>query len=305
MATYKEIGAIITDMIINAVKSGETLPWIKPWKGGVNPIAMGAVSYTTGRPYSFINQLMLGGSGEWVTFNKCRELGGSVKKGAKSRAVYFAKSVTKVDKDADGKDVVKTFPVFQKYLVFSIADCEGLAPKWTKDKPADVEPIVTTNDIPVAEDAVAKYVAESGITFINNISSNEAFYSPSADKVVVPNKEQFKYSNEYYSTTFHEFVHSTLKPYRCNRPQDEDGLKACFGNSVYAKEELVAELGSCMILASLGISTETTERNSTAYLQSWLKALKNDTSLIVTAASKAEKAVKFILGEVAEEKVAA
>lgn len=273
MATYKELGNKITTMIIDAINKGEKLPWVKPWKGGSNPLGMGAVSYSTGRRYSFINQLILGGGGEWITFNKCKELGGSVKKGAKGRVVYFAKTITKMETNEDGKVETKTFPIYQSYLVFSIADCEGLSPRWKKDEPI-AEPIVSVNDIPQAEQAVADYIAKSGITFENTIHSASAFYSPSEDKVVVPNKEQFQYSNEYYSTVFHEFTHSTLKPYRCNRPQDEDGIKACFGNSTYAKEELVAELGSCMILASLGISTETTERNSTAYLQSWLSALK-------------------------------
>lgn len=178
--------------------------------------------------------------------------------------------------------------------MFNVLDL-GIEPKWTKEQSS--KPIKSISTIAVGEDAIKAYVEKSGVTFINDINSAKAFYSPNEDKVVVPNIEQYELTNEYYSTAFHELVHSTLKKNRCDRPQTEDGVRACFGNAPYAKEELVAELGACMILSQLGISTETTERNSVAYLQNWLDALKNDTTLIIWAASRAEKAVKFILAE--------
>ena len=75
----------------------------------------------------------------------------------------------------------------------------------------------------------------------------------------------------------------------------ETGTVAAFGSETYSKEELVAELGSATILNTLGIETTKTFRNSTAYIQNWLQVLKNDNKFIVSAASKAEKAVALIL----------
>ena len=84
-----------------------------------------------------------------------------------------------------------------------------------------------------------------------------------------------------------------------------DGEYASFklGSQDYSKEELVAEIGSANILNQLGIETAKSFKNSTAYIQSWLKVLKNDVRFIVSESSKAEKAVKYILGEEIEASV--
>lgn len=175
-----------------------------------------------------------------------------------------------------------------------MSQCEGIARKWEQQETEARE--VTELDAN-AEAVIAAYIDREGITFKNNVSSSQAYYSPSKDEVVVPNAGQFAALNEYYSTTFHELTHSTLKASRCNRPQDENGLKSCFGNAPYAKEELVAEIGAALCLARLGMSNETTERNSTAYLNSWLSAFKKDTKMLISAAGKAEKAAAYIFNE--------
>ena len=106
-------------------------------------------------------------------------------------------------------------------------------------------------------------------------------------------KEQYSIINEYYSTTYHELIHSTGHKNRLNRLQT--GAIAAFGSEEYSKEELVAEIGSATIMNMLGIETTKTFRNSAAYIQSWLKVLRSDNKFIVSASSKAEKAVKYIL----------
>ena len=100
---------------------------------------------------------------------------------------------------------------------------------------------------------------------------------------------------KYYSTTFHEITHSTGHKTRLDRLQT--GQVAAFGSEEYSKEELVAEIGSATLMNLLGIETVKTFRNTAAYIQSWLNVLKNDNKFIVSASSKAEKAVNFILGE--------
>ena len=97
------------------------------------------------------------------------------------------------------------------------------------------------------------------------------------------------------SVTFHEITHSTGHKTRLDRLQTEQ--VAAFGSEEYSKEELVAEIGSATLMNLLGIETVKTFRNTTAYIQSWLNVLKNDNKFIVSASSKAEKAVNFIIGE--------
>lgn len=106
--------------------------------------------------------------------------------------------------------------------------------------------------------------------------------------------KDFPKVEEYYSTLFHEFIHSTGHSNRLHR----DGITSAtahFGSEEYSKEELVAEIGASMLTGLAGF-VDITFDNSTAYIQSWLRNLKNDKTLIVKAASQAQKAVDYILG---------
>lgn len=146
-----------------------------------------------------------------------------------------------------------------------------------------------------AEKILNDYWNRENIT-IEHVKGDKAFYSPMFDKIQLPLFEQFKQSEEYYSTAFHESVHSTMKTSRCNRQEDRKGKVVSFGSEEYSKEELVAEVGSAQLMNIVGIETTKSFRNSTAYIQSWLKVLRNDNKFIVSASSKAEKAVNYILG---------
>ena len=280
MNTYE----IISNQIISELEKG-IVPWQKPWTGGLS----GSVSYNTGRPYSFLNQMLLGfRGGEYLTFNQVRKLGGSVKKGAKSGMVVFYSMIEKKERDADGVEHKTTFPYLTTSRVFNLEDTTGIKARWTKELKGN-----TDNDFfEIAENAINAYIdREDGLTCVHE-NIDRAFYSPSTDSVTVPTLQQFVSSNEYYGTTFHELVHSTLTATRCNRPSQKFGK---FGDEVYSKEELVAEIGSAMILKELGIDTEKCFKNSVSYIGSWLKVLKNDNRFIVEAAKYAEQAVKLIL----------
>lgn len=130
----------------------------------------------------------------------------------------------------------------------------------------------------------------SGIT-LEHIKQGRAYYSPTDDKVVLPIKEQFTSEAGYYGTAFNELTHSTGHNSRLDRIV---AGSFSFGDETYSKEELVAEIGSATILNLLGIETDSSIRNNAAYIQSWIKALRNDKKLIVSAASKASKAVELI-----------
>ncbi len=272
---------LVTDRIIEELEKGR-IPWEKPWTG----VRSGAFNRVSKKPYSLLNQMLLKHDGEYATFKQWSELGGKIRKGEKSEIVVFWKIFEKEETNDKGEKVKVNIPLLRYINVFHISQIEGVEP--LKEVFHEVTPIEEADKI------IIDYVTREHITF-EEIASDKAFYSPSRDAVVVPLKEQYKNINEYYSTTFHELTHSTGHASRLDRLKT--GAIAAFGSETYSKEELVAEIGSATMLNTLGIETVKTFKNSAAYIQSWLQVLRNDNKFIVSAASKAEKAVSYILGE--------
>lgn len=272
-----DIYQTITDRIIAALENGD-IPWNRPL------VAAGAaVKHASGEPYSLLNQLLLNRPGEYLTFKQIQQEGGKVRKGEKASMVVFWKWVEKKEEDSEE---VKKIPFLKYYSVFHVDQCEGIKSKHTQEMPNVFEADEKADEI------IRSYVSRSGLTLVHE-EGNSAYYHPASDRVVLPKVEQFKSTAEYYSTAFHELAHSTGHESRLNRI----AKLAVFGSDEYSKEELVAEIGSATLVNHAGLETSSSFRNSTAYVQNWLKALKNDKRLIVSAAGKAEKAVQLILAE--------
>ena len=270
---------MVTNKIIEQLEKG-VVAWRKGWTG----FADGAISRSTGKPYSFINQMMLSKSGEYLTFNQVKEAGGKVRKGEKSEQVVFY-SPLEIEDEAGNK---KTIPYLKYYNVFHISQCDDVEPKYNiEEMKREFEPIET------AERTIDGYCSTKNVKLIHQ-AGNRAFYAPMQDYVQLPKKEQFKSNVAYYETAFHELVHSTGHHTRLNR--FESGVKlASFGSEEYSKEELVAEIGSAFLLNNVGLEVKEIFENQASYIASWLKVLKNDKNLIVSAAGKAEKACKMIM----------
>ena len=271
-----DIYAEITNRLIAEMEQG-IIPWHKPWMA-----AGRAISHTTGKPYSLLNQMLLGRAGEWLTFNQVQQENGYVRKGEKSRMVVFWKWIEKEDEETGETTQV---PYLRYYNVFHIDQCEGITAKHS----AMVEHPANADE--TAERIIADYVRREGVRF-DYEEGDRAFYNPSTDSITLPLLKQFKETAEYYGTAFHEMVHSTGHTKRLNRLD----ATAFFGSEQYSKEELVAEIGSAALVHHAGLETSSSFTNSAAYVQNWLTALKNDKRFIVSAAGKAEKAVSFILG---------
>ena len=278
-----DIYQMVTDRIIAQLESG-IIPWKKPWTG-VSPLNGGAFNRITKKSYSILNQMLLGEGGEYATFKQWSALGGKIRKGEKQKIVVFWKVIHKTIQDKDGNDKEVGIPFLQYYGVFHISQVDGV-------EPLNLDELEEVDPIPEADEIITSYVDREGINY-KEIASNEAYYSPLDDRVVVPMKSQFENANEFYSTAFHELTHSTGHKTRLDR--SHIGV-AAFGSEEYSKEELVAELGAAGMLNLLGIEIPETFKNSTAYIQSWIKALRNDKKMIVMASSKAEKAIAYILG---------
>lgn len=288
----RNVYQMVTDRVIEQMHQG-IIPWHQPWVG-----VAGAINYVSRKPYSQLNQFLLGKEGEWLTFKQVKDCGGSVKKGVKaSFVVFYQMTVKKVEVDVENEngevekqEREKQIPVLRYYNVFHIDDCEGIESKNKQTEQGEqLQPVER------AEKVINGYVQREGLKFHNQQPSADAYYRPSTDTVVVPMLKQYEIVEEYYSTTFHELTHSTMHPDRCNRKADMK--TAAFGGEDYSREELVAELGSAMLCKQVGIDCEKAFKNSVAYIQSWMKALKNDNKAIVWAAARAEKAAKYIMGE--------
>jgi antirestriction protein ArdC len=285
----------VTDRIIAALESG-TVPWRQPWRGG------GAhANLVSRRPYRGINQLLLPlagfGSPWWLTFKQLDALGGRISDGQARRAGGPGPALVtfwKVDgrEDEESGEVVRRF-FLRTYNVWNVEQVEGLPAGLVPeaDELAAIEPI------DACEAILARYVEAGGPSL--TYGGTSAHYDVARDHLQLPDRERFYSAEALYSTAFHEAVHSTGAASRLNR-DELVSPKARFGSALYAKEELVAEIGAAMLCAEARIDTEPLGENSAAYIAHWLGQLREDKSLVISAASRAQRGVDLILGRALE-----
>lgn len=275
---------IITKKIMDQLEAG-TIPWRKSWA------TMGGAprSWQTSRAYSGVNLLILEPGGEYATFKQIKAAGGNVKKGAAAKIVVFAKRYIKEEKQANGDVSKEARFTLRYYNVFQIGvDTEGLNPKRQVVEDRKADPIAD------AELLVNGYMAKPSVIH----GGDRACYSPFFDRIKMPIMASFHNTEEYYSTLFHEMIHSTGHKDRLNR--ETLTKSAAFGSETYSKEELVAEFGAAYMTGIAGISLPVIA-NQAAYIKSWLKALKNDKMMAIRAAAAAQKAVSYIIGKTEDE----
>lgn len=266
---------IITGKIIAELEKGK-IPWQKPWNAG-------QINLVSKKAYTGINPLLLSIEAEnkgykspyWLTFNQIKKLNGKLVKGSKACQVVFW--LVKESEEEEGKKARKSF-ILRYYNVFNTDCVEGLTLPETNTPAVILE----------AEEIIKNFKDCPKLTE----GGNSAFYSPSSDTVNLPTRNSFDSEEGYYSTFFHELIHSTGHESRLARHTSNE--KHNFGSESYAKEELVAELGASFLVSKAGL--ELSIKNHAAYIQSWLKALKNDSRMIISAAGQAEKASSYILG---------
>ncbi len=275
----KDVYEIITSRIIEQLEQGR-VPWKQPWKESGLP-----QNLISKRHYRGINLwllLTLGYSKNYfLTLKQINDLGGKVKKGEKSCPVVFW---TWIEPKPDSPPETKKKPLLRYYMVFNIEQCEnipeGIIPS--------VEQREVHNPIVQCEKIVEAMPKKPKITH----KEAQAFYDPARDYINMPKPKSFESSESYYDTLFHELVHSTGHSSRLNRKEITGTAK--LGDEAYSSEELVAEIGACYLCSHAGIE-ELGFENSVAYIQSWLKKLKDDKRCVIFAAAKAQKAVDFIL----------
>ena len=279
---------VVTDEIKSLMENNE-VPWRKPW---VTMKLHGQCNGVSKRPYSGLNALVLAmqeyNSPYWLTFSQGKKLGLELPKGSKAcRVIGWFKGKRKDEETGEVEESKHLSAMF--YRVFNFE-------QWTCPEGVVLPKHFTAVEKPVAFDNPRYDVAEKLVeTLAVDLSEdgNAAYYVPMRDKVVVPNITTFYSSHEYYSTLFHEIGHWTGHEKRLKRFKSTD--KQRFASTEYSAEELVAELCSVFVCSKMGISSDTTVRNSAAYLKGWLKFLKSDPKQFVYAAQRAGKAADMIL----------
>lgn len=277
----------ITNKIIADLEKG-VRPWMKPWSAEHLESPILRPLRSTGQRYQGINTVMLWWAAlsngykcqYWFTYNQAKALGGQVRKGETGETVVYAARVTK-KAEVEGDDP-KSFSMLKAYTVFNGDQCDGLPEKFFEE----VSPPVFTSK--QKHDASEAFFAKTGALLRH--AGNKAFYSPHGDFIQMPPFETFKDSESYAATKLHELIHWTLHAKRLDRDYGKR-----FGDTAYAREELVAEIGAAFLCADLGITPEVRE-DHVSYLASWLKVLKGDKRAIFNAASQAQRAVDFLHG---------
>ncbi|HWJ88725.1 MAG TPA: zincin-like metallopeptidase domain-containing protein [Pelagibacterium sp.] len=275
---YKQI----TDKIIADLEQGE-LTWLKPWSAGNMDGRIVRPLRHNGMAYSGINVLMLWGaaweagynSPYWMTFKQAKELGAHVRKGERGNPVVYANTITRTEEE-------RTIPFMKAYSVFNVEQIDGLADHYY----AKVEPVINAAQRIGNADS---FVAATGADIRHG--GNRAYYSSGSDHVQMPPFECFRSPESYYATLAHELTHWTKHKKRLDR---EFGRKK-WGDEAYAREELVAELGAAFLCADLALTPEPGTDHA-AYIQSWLKVLKDDKRAMFAAAAHAQRAADFLHG---------
>jgi antirestriction protein ArdC len=280
-ALYQEI----TDKIIAQIEAG-ILPWAQPWAGG--PALSMPVNATTHRSYSGINILLLWDAlfqrgfdrNRWLTFKQALSVGGNVRKGEHGTTVVFADRFTpKGEQEApSGKEgEARSIPFLKRFTVFNIAQCEGLPAEMT------ATPAPVSHRFPI--ESAELLIQASGAVFQRG--GEQAYYHTGGDYIRVPEQDSFFEPINFYRTALHELTHWSGAKHRLDRD-----FSKRFGDEAYAREELVAEMGSAFLCATLGITP--TVRHAD-YIGNWLTVLKNDARAIISAASHASKASDYLL----------
>lgn len=277
----------ITAQIVAEMEAGR-IPWASPWDAAQAAALSGMPQNAkTGRPYSGVNVLTLWAEAavkgypthNWMTFQQARELNAYVRKGEKSTPAVFTKMVD-VEVEENGQTKTDQRPVLRLYHLFNVAQLDNLPTVYST--PTQLAPEQTRYDNMLA------FTSRCGVKV--EYGGPKACYMPNRDLVVMPPYGSFANDEGFFGVLGHELIHATGPQHRLDRK-----LTTRFGSTAYAREELIAEIGSAFLCAEHGIPPTT--RSNAAYLQSWITVLKDDPKAIFHAASQASMASRFLLEE--------
>lgn len=263
-----KVAEIINERLVKSIEKG-TAPWVRPWRiSGVRN-----QNLKTKHEYTGINAMITAVSGfaspYWLTFNQVKEINGKVRTGEHGTQVVFWSFLdSKTEKMKDGRP--KQISFMRYYTIFNASQIEGIESRVPEAPPF----------IPKPPSVIDSYT-RSGPKVSHG--GDKAFYSVSGDHVGIPAMNMFGGESQYWQTLFHELAHSTRHSSRLDR------------NLGYAKEELVAEIAACYMMNECGMEPDIEE--SASYLDYWMRQLREDPMLFISASSKADAACRLMLNE--------
>ena len=293
-----DVYRMVTERIISRLLEKD-IPWRKPWVFSADTDDQ-FVNYDSRKPYtSAINRMLLGRPGEHLTFGEIQKHKGTIKKGSKSCMVVFFKPFLPKDRKEEYDRLIQEgrtseaedlkIPVLRYYNVFHIDDVEGIE---SKSALHDCSP--SESDTGYADAVRDNYLMKEGVRLECHDRCDEIAYDLDTDTVTIPNRDQFYLEEEYYNALFSGLVKSTAKKSRLNR--ESSLLKTEEKGIENVKEELTTEIGASMLLTKSGLDIPEATDNTDAVCQRWINAMQNDLRLIVYAASAAQKAARYVLG---------
>lgn len=288
----------LVNRVISAIENDPgswTKPWVDGLAGGI-PINVSSKDRYRGTNV-FVLALAGFGSPVWGTYKQWADLGAQVKKGSTSTVGVFWKILKKEEKGADGSSEEVKIPFLRHFNLFNLEQvdvpADSLAAKRVKE-------LVGTEERTVDRiDHAQEFFAAVGADVRELEGNSSAYFSPTSDFISIPGINQFKDAESYYATLGHEHIHWTGHKDRLDRI-----VSTTFGSEDYAGEELIAELGSALLCAHLGLSAEPRPDHA-QYLASWLKVLKETPKVLLKSATKASAALEFLIEAAAAEEVAA
>lgn len=276
----KEVKEIVVSRILEACEKEQTLPWTKGLLNNIYPM-----NPATKTKYKGFNKLLLSFFGsktkEFLTMKQVNSMGGKVNKGAKGLPVTYWSMYNATQKRAalpEDKKEDEIIPILRYYTVFDITDTTIESKREIIQRNHERK-----EDI---EEFVEKFFKATNLK-LNTEHCGTASYRPSEHSIRISDISFYEKRDEYYSTLFHEMIHSTQKA--MNRKTGGG-----FGSTNYSKEEIVAETGAMFLCSYFGIEKET-GKNSEAYLQGWFSHLKKKPEELIHGANAAEKAVDYML----------
>ncbi|MGL3609062.1 ArdC family protein [Rhizobium sp. G187] len=288
-ANRLDIYTRITDRIVADLERG-VKPWTKPWNAANTEGRITRPLRHNGQPYSGMNVLLLWSeqmargfsSPMWMTFKQALELGAAVRKGETGSTVVFASRFTKSQSDGHGNEVDREIPFLKAYTVFNTEQIDGLPDHYLQTPEPVIDPVSRI-------EAADRFFRNTGSVVRHG--GNQAFYAPGPDQIQMPAFETFKDPASYYAVLGHEHVHWTAQKSRVGR----DLSRYAKDRTERAREELIAELGSCFLCADIALVPELEPRpDHASYLQSWLSILAGDKRAIFEAAAHAQRAVAYL-----------
>ena len=291
--TRKEIINKAADRLKHLLKT-EGKDWKKGWSSTIAELSL-PKKIADGKTYHGFNIINLAieaqengyESNLWGTANAWRKKGYYVKAEETAHHVFFNAQIEVEDRDfgiitdsGELKDVKKKIWYFKPYPVFNASQIQDyVIEKKTEE--------VKVSKVDILKN-VEKYVANTEAKII--YGGHRAFYSPNVDKITLPKVEDFHDTESYYGTLLHELIHWTGSDKRLKR--DFSGR---FGDNAYAIEELVAESGSAILSALLGISP-TVRSDHAQYINGWIEQLENKPEQVLQAITKSTQAIDFLDG---------